>query len=252
MASLQEIVTHTNELLAVSQFRDYCPNGLQVQGQREINRLIGGVTASQELIDAAIEQQADAILVHHGYFWKGEDAAITGMKYHRIRSLLDADIALLAYHLPLDAHHKLGNNAQLANKLGLTVEGGFASHGKVDIAMHGRLNQSMSATDLSAHIEKVLGRLPMVVDAGPASIQRIGWCTGAAQGYLAEAASLGLDAYISGEISEQTWHEARELGIHYFAAGHHATERFGVQALGQYLSQHFSLEFKFIDLDNPV
>lgn len=252
MASLNAIVDYTNDLLAVSQFNDYCPNGMQVQGRPDVHRLIGGVTASRDLLDAAIAADADAILVHHGYFWKGENAAITGMKYQRIRRLIDAGIALLAYHLPLDAHPVYGNNAQLGRLLDVSISAGFALHANIPIACHGHLSESITHADLGDRLEAVLQRSPLCIQGHERRIERIGWCTGAAQGYIEEAAALGLDAYISGEVSEHTYHAARELGISYYAAGHHATERYGVMALGQHLSECFDLEFSFKDLPNPV
>lgn len=252
MISLAELVSYTDQLLDIQAVKDYCPNGLQVQGRAEVRVLVAGVTASQELINAAIEQKADALLVHHGYFWKGEDSTITGLKYRRIRSLIESGISLLAYHLPLDMHPVYGNNVQLAQQLGFSISGSFGQTGGPAIAMQGELQDSVSGNDLARHISEVLGRSPLFVPGGDKPIKRIGWCTGAAQGYIEQAASLGLDAYISGEISEQTVHVAREAGIHYFAAGHHATERYGARALGDHLSQHFSLDYHFLDIDNPV
>jgi len=252
MTNLNSILKYTNDLLDISQFSDYCPNGLQVQGRADIKHIVGGVTASQALIERAVDVNADAILVHHGYFWKGEDSTITGMKYNRIKALIDAELSLIAYHLPLDAHPEYGNNAQLAKRLGFTDVGGFARNGTADIARHGHLSASISATSLIDKLDETLGRRPLHIAGNNRDIRTIGWCTGAAQGYINEAAALGLDAYITGEISEQTYHAAHELGIHFFAAGHHATERYGVQALGAHLSDYFSLEFTFVDSDNPV
>ena len=252
MTTINEIECYTNELLNVSQFDDYCPNGLQVQGKMEVKRIVGGVTACQALIDQAIGQGADAILVHHGYFWKGEDSRIVGMKYQRIRRLLSAGISLLAYHLPLDAHPALGNNAGLGRALKLTDEGGFASHNGVDIARKGSLTEEVSGEQLAALIEASLGRKPLFIAGHQRPVKRVGWCTGAAQGYIEQAANLGMDAFISGEVSEHTFHAARELGIHYYAAGHHVTERFGVLDLGQHLSEKFNLDFDFVDIANPV
>jgi len=252
MARLDNILEYADQLLDINQFSDYCPNGLQVQGRSEVGRIVGGVTASKQLIDQAIAEQADAILVHHGYFWKGETPVITGMKYERIRSLIESGISLLAYHLPLDAHPVYGNNACLAELLGISVTGSFARNGKVDIALHGHLTKALSAAGMQDRIEQVLGRKPLHIAGSEREIYKVGWCTGAAQGYIEEAAALELDAYITGEISEHTYHTAKELGIHFFAAGHHATERYGVQALGAHLSDYFNLEFKFIDSDNPV
>jgi len=244
---------YCNELLQTHRFRDYCPNGLQIEGREEISSLVTGVTACQALIDAAIDLNADAILVHHGYFWKGEDASLTGIKRKRIKALLDADINLFAYHLPLDAHAELGNNAQLGQRLGLNTLETFGGEGRQpDIVWLGETNQAMSASALQAHIEQALTRTPEIVDAGPETIKRVAWCTGAAQSYFEEAIQRGVDAFISGEISEQTVHLAREYGVHYVAAGHHATERYGVQALGAHIGEKFTIEVKNVDIDNPV
>lgn len=252
MISLRGLVQYTNDLLDINSIKDYCPNGLQVEGRAEVRTLVAGVTASRELIDAAIARGADALLVHHGYFWNGEDATITGLKYRRVRALIDAGVSLLAYHLPLDMHPVYGNNVQLAARLGFSISGRFGQAGGPEIALQGELQDSVSGEGLAAHIQSVLGRAPMFISGGSHPVKRVGWCTGAAQGYIEQAAALGLDAYISGEISEQTVHVAREAGIHYFAAGHHATERYGAQALGQHLSEQFGLDYDFIDMDNPV
>ncbi len=249
MTDRQDITRYIDELLNVNQFRDYCPNGLQVEGRTDIEHIVSGVTASQALIEAAIEQQADALLVHHGYFWKGEEPCITGLKRERIVRLLENDINLLAYHLPLDAHKELGNNAQLAQKLGFQVEG---SAGDTDLIWYGSLPASCSASELAAQIDTALGRTPLYIEASKELITRVAWCTGAAQGYIEQAAALGVQAFISGEISEQTVHQARELGLSYFSAGHHATERYGVQALGEHLAKQFKIRHTFADIDNPV
>ncbi len=249
MASLNKITAYSNELLHIDAFSDYCPNGLQVEGGPGIERIVTGVTASQGLIDAAIDHDADLLLVHHGYFWKGEDPCITGMKYRRLAALIRHDIALLAYHLPLDAHPELGNNAQLARILGFEIEGPLNPDSLVWL---GRLDAPLDLEDLGHHIGLSLGRPPELISGGEHKIKRLGWCTGAAQSYLEQAASAGVDAFISGEISEQTVHIARELGVHYIAAGHHATERYGVQALGEKLAREFGLSHHFIDIPNPV
>lgn len=249
MAELSIIVEYANELLKINQFKDYCPNGLQVEGRGQVKKIVSGVTACQALIAAAVQEEADLLLVHHGYFWRGEDASITGIKQKRIKALLENGVSLLAYHLPLDAHTGLGNNACLATRLGFQTEGVLTTD---LIGNYGSLLQPLDANELAANISRALGREPLVIAAGPDKISRIGWCTGAAQNYIDQAISLGLDAYISGEISEQTVHQAREAGIHYFAAGHHATERYGVQRLGERLAQQFEITHQFIDIDNPV
>jgi len=251
MINLTELVAYTDDLLEVHRFRDYCPNGLQVEGKAEIARIVSGVTACQALIDAAVAKSADAILVHHGYFWKGEDARIVGTKRTRIQALLDAGISLLAYHLPLDAHPVYGNNAQLAERLGFVVEGQFGET-EPAIGLYGSLKQRMSAAEFSGHLERVLNRSPLHIPGDSETIQKVAWCSGAAQGYIEQAQLLGVDAYISGEISEQTVHFARETGTHYFSAGHHATERYGAWSLGEHLAQQFGLEHEFIDIENPV
>lgn len=250
MAQLTELTRYANRLLAVDGFQDYCPNGLQVEGRAQVAAIVSGVSASQALIEAAVDAGADLLLVHHGYFWKGEDPCITGMKRRRLQALLDAGISLLAYHLPLDAHPQLGNNAQLAQRLGLRSEGRFGP--EPALAWRGRLPAPATPAQLAAQLAASLGRAPQHIDAGRQRIDTLGWCTGAAQSYLEAAAREGLDAFISGEISEPTVHIAREYGIHYFAAGHHATERYGVQALGEHLAAQFDLSHRFIDIDNPV
>lgn len=252
MTQLETLVNYTNQLLNIEQFTDYCPNGLQVEADTELKRLVGGVTASRDLLDAARDRQADAVLVHHGYFWKGESPALTGMKYERIKCLIESDIALLAYHLPLDAHPVYGNNAQLGELFGIDIEGWFAQASGVAIGCYGELKQQLSFRDFADFLHNKLGRAPLGIQGHERNVRRVGWCSGAAQGYLEEAASLNLDAYISGEVSEHTYHAARELGINYYAAGHHATERHGVMALGSHLAAHFGIEFEFLDLENPV
>ncbi len=250
MVQLDELHRYCNEILDVASFDDYAPNGLQVEGRPGVECLVVAVTASLETIEAAIAAGADALLVHHGYFWKGEPAPIVGMKRRRIARLLESGISLLAYHLPLDAHPEFGNNVVLAEVLGIEVDGVLPGGG--GLVMRGRLPRSMAAQELRDHIAARLGRSPLHIAGQTGRIRTVGWCTGAAQGYCELAARAGLDAFISGEVSEQTTHVCRELGIDYFAAGHHATERYGVQALGRHLSQHLGLRWKFLDLDNPV
>jgi dinuclear metal center YbgI/SA1388 family protein len=246
---LNELRDYIGSLLQVNLFRDYCPNGVQVEGRAKVRKIASGVTASQRLLQAATEWGADAVLVHHGYFWRNEDAAITGIKKQRVAHLLQHDISLLAYHLPLDAHPELGNNAQLGWRLGFVTEGRF---GEQNIACHGELEQAQSLEQLSTHIGQVLRRSPQVIGEGSRSIRRIAWCTGAAQGYFEQAISLGVDAFLTGEISEQNVHTAEETGVAFIAAGHHATERYGVQALGEHLAGRFGLEHCFFDMDIPV
>jgi dinuclear metal center YbgI/SA1388 family protein len=235
--------------LETHRFADYCPNGLQVEGRREIRRVMSGVTASQALIEVAIAWEADLLLVHHGYFWRGEPQPITGMKKRRLEALLRHGINLIAYHLPLDAHPVLGNNAQLAIRLGFELDGPLRADG---IGLLGRLPEPVSPAALAAHIARVLGREPCWIPGRAEQIHRLAWCTGGAQSMLVHAAEQGVDAFISGEISEQTTHEARELGVHYYAAGHHATERYGPEALGLWCARRFGIEHRFVDIDNPA
>jgi dinuclear metal center YbgI/SA1388 family protein len=248
-----ELLNYTEQLLDAARFRDYCPNGLQVQGKSETNTLVSGVTASLALIEAAIAVKADMILVHHGWFWKNEDARVVGTKHKRLKLLMQHDINLVAYHLPLDAHTSLGNNAQLAKQLNLQIDGWF---GEQNIAAYGHLPQAVSLAMLATQIKQALRREPLVIGDLNRSVQRIAWCTGAAQDYLDQAVALGVDVFISGEASEQTVHLARESGVAFIAAGHHATERYGVQALGTHLAERFGLAHQFthqfIDIENPV
>jgi dinuclear metal center YbgI/SA1388 family protein len=249
MATLREIVAYCNEVLRPGDFRDYCPNGLQLEGRDSVSSIVSGVTASQALIDEAVRSKADLVLVHHGFFWKGEDPCITGMKQRRIGALMKNDISLLAYHLPLDAHVELGNNAQLGERLGLETDGMLNEEG---VGLYGHFPAELSLDQLGQLVEDRLGRQPLLVSGGDQPVRKIGWCTGAAQNYIEQAAALGLDAFISGEVSEQTVHTARELGIHYVAAGHHATERYGVWALGERLASVFGISHQFVDIHNPV
>ena len=249
MASLEEIVSYTNQLLDIDSFKDYAPNGLQVEGRDTVKRIVSGVTASELMIDRAIEQEADVLLVHHGYFWKGEDPCLTGMKGRRIRKLIKNDISLLGYHLPLDAHHQLGNNAKLADLLGFHVEGSMDEQG---VGNYGVMKVPCNLQELSDLVAHKLQRKPLSIVAGDHTIKRIAWCSGGAQKYLQTAYKLGVDAYLSGEISENTVHEARELGVHYISAGHHATERYGVQALGEHLASQFNIKHQYVEELNPV
>lgn len=246
------LLSYCDGLLNVGAFADYAPNGLQVEGRTGIGRIVSGVTASQALLDAAVELKADAVLVHHGYFWKGEDARITGMKRRRLATLLAHEINLIAYHLPLDGHPELGNNAQWARALGLIETQGFIGKPGAEIGMRGAFAEPVAGEVLAQRLEALLGRAVLHVAGKPGAIRTVGLCSGGAQGYIAEAASLGLDAYLTGEVSEHTVHVAREMGIHFYACGHHATERFGVRALGEHLAERFGLKHHFIDIDNPA
>lgn len=246
---LNDLRDYIARVLEPDRFRDYCPNGVQVEGRAEVRRIATGVTASQRLLRAATAWNADAILVHHGFFWRNENVAVTGIKKQRIAHLLEHDVSLLAYHLPLDAHAELGNNAQLGQRLGLTGRGCFGEQG---IAWHGELAQAQTLVQLTQKIACSLQRTPLVIGEGNPVIRRIAWCTGAAQGYFEEAVALGVDAFLTGEISEQNVHVAQETGVVFIAAGHHATERYGVQALGNHLAEHCGIEHCFFEMENPV
>lgn len=252
MIKLAELVTYTDQLLKVDAFGDYSPNGLQVEGRADVGGIVSGVTASQALVEAAIAAGADALLVHHGYFWKGEDPRVVGMRARRLSALLGAGVSLLAYHLPLDAHPLYGNNAQLAHKLGIEIDGEMDTGTRPALALHGHLSRSVPAADFAVRIEQSLGRAPVHVAGSERPIRRLAWCTGGGQKFIEQAAALGVDGFISGEISEPTAHIARETGLHYFGAGHHATERYGVQALGAHLADRFGLRHQFIEIPNPA
>lgn len=240
---------YLDDLLEVARTRDYCPNGLQVEGRDEITRIVCGVSASQALIDEAIARKADALIVHHGYFWKGEDPRVTGIRRRRLAALLGAEINLFAFHLPLDLHPVYGNNAQLARTMGWTATGRF---GEQDLGCIGTLPERSSAAQIARSIAARLGRDPLLIGDAGREVQTIAWCTGAAQSFFEAAIAAGADLYVSGEISEQTVHLARESGVPYLAAGHHATERYGVHALGEHLSTRFGLACEFLDLENPI
>ena len=256
--SPQALVAFCDDYLEASAFKDYAPNGLQVDGGQPIRCIVTGVTACEALIDAAIAANADAIMVHHGYFWKGESEPITGIKGRRIRKLMQHGISLIAYHLPLDAHPMIGNNAKLAQAIGLTITGALYPHEAHPV---GNIATCLpqSAEQLTATITQALNRAPLHIASASSSpdtsekiIERIGLCTGGAQDMIEQAALMHCDAYISGEISERTTHSARELEIDYFACGHHATERGGVRALGDLIAKQFGVAVQFIDIDNPV
>jgi len=243
---LDELCHFCDDYLSVDDFSDYCPNGLQIEGRDEINHLVSGVTASLALIEAAIEQDADAIVVHHGYFWKGESARLTGFKGRRVKRLMQHDISLIAYHLPLDAHPSVGNNACLAQRMG------WLATGQDGLIWQGELAETQSVEQVLDELADTLDCNPLLIEGGSHPVRRLAWCSGAAQSSIERAAELGVDLFVSGEISEHTVHFAREMGIHYIAAGHHATERYGVQALGDLVADRFAISHRFVDIDNPV
>jgi len=248
-----ELEIYLDQLLKPSQIKDYAPNGLQIQGCDQIAKIITGVTASQALIDQAVDEKADAIIVHHGYFWKNESYVIRGMKHKRIKALLSHDINLFAYHLPLDIHPILGNNAQLAKLLNIEVTGPLELENPLSIGIQGLLPKAISGEKLAQLINSKLNRECLhIAPPSNKTIKTVAWCTGGGQDYIELAAEQGIDAFISGEISEKTTHIAQELDIHFFAAGHHATERYGVKALGECIAKEHGIDVLFVDIDNPV
>jgi len=244
-----ELARYLDQTLDAARVADYCPNGLQVEGRPEIRTIVSGVTASVALIEAALAANADALLVHHGYFWRGEDPRLVGPRKRRIELLLANGISLFAYHLPLDLHPELGNNAQLAARLDIVPEG---RTGDRDLVAFGTLAGPLTLAAFGAHVEARLARKPLAIGDPARRVERVAWCTGAAQGHFEAAIAIGADAYLTGEISEQHVHLARESGVAFVAAGHHATERFGVQAVGEHLAVRFGLAHRFIDIPNPV
>ncbi|GAP35299.1 Nif3-like dinuclear metal center hexameric protein [Piscinibacter sakaiensis] len=249
MVHRSELESHLNALLDTGRFRDYGPNGLQVEGRAEVRRLVSGVTASLALIEAAVEAGADALLVHHGLFWRGQDGRVTGWMRQRLARLLAHDINLYAYHLPLDAHPVLGNNARLGALLGWQADGRF---GEQDLGVIGDAADTPSLAALQARVAERLGRTPLVVPGDGRPLRRIAWCTGGAQGYFEAAIAAGADAYLTGEISEPQAHLARETGVAFLACGHHATERYGAPAVGEAVARQFGLEHRFIEVPNPA
>jgi dinuclear metal center YbgI/SA1388 family protein len=244
-----ELAAHLDALLEARRFKDYCPNGLQVEGEASVSRVVCAVTASLAVLAEADVRGAQAVLVHHGYFWRGEDPRVLGARRERLAVLLAHRINLYAYHLPLDVHPALGNNARLAARMGWTVSERVGEEGLVCVS---DLAEPRDAGWLEASLSQVLGRRPLLVGDGSRPIRRLAWCTGAAQDLLQVALDAGADAFVSGEISERTTHLARESGAIFAAAGHHATERYGVQALGEHLAGRFGLEVAFVDDPNPV
>jgi dinuclear metal center YbgI/SA1388 family protein len=250
---LHEFENYLNTLLKPEQIKDFCPNGLQIQGGEKINKVITGVTATQALIDKAIAEKADALVVHHGFFWKNESYVIRGMKHKRIKALLANDISLFAYHLPLDIHPTLGNNAQLAQLFSINNVAPLEADNALSVSMRGDFSTELSPQALEQRINEKLNRACLHI-AAPSNkaIKTVAWCSGGGQGYIELAAEQGIDAFISGEVSEQTTHVAREMDIHFYCAGHHATERYGAKALAEHFNQHLPVEAKFIDIDNPA
>ena len=248
--SRQQLSTALSELLQPHRYQDYCPNGLQVEGRDSIARVVTGVTACQALLDAAVAHHADAVLVHHGYFWQSEPPELIGMKARRIRTLIQADINLYAYHLPLDSHLTLGNNAGLGRALGITEFHPVEPDNPSLPLFVGSLPAGQNQSEVAQQLEHILNRA--VLSEGERFVRKVAWCTGGGQGYIDRAADWGADLFVTGEVSEQTIHSARERGIGFIAAGHHATERFGVQSVGRWLAETLGLEHEFIDIDNPA
>ena len=248
--SRQQLLDACHALLQPERFKDYGPNGLQVEGREQVRHIVSGVTASLALIDAAIDAKADAIFVHHGLFWRGQDGTVTGWMKQRLQRLLAHDINLLAYHLPLDAHPELGNNAQLGQRLGLRAEQSFGEQalGLLGTSLEGWID----AHALAAHVQNSLSRAPVVVQGDGRPLRRIAWCTGGAQGYFEAAIAAGADAFITGEISEPQAHLARETGVAFLACGHHATERYGAPAVAAHIAAQLGVTHQFIDIDNPA
>ncbi len=242
-----ELEAYLNTLLDANNYKDYCPNGLQIEGKNDIQNITCGVTASQELIDLAITEKSDAIIVHHGYFFKNEASVIKGIKKQRIKKLLENNINLFAYHLPLDCHPTLGNNFQLAKLLNIKEAKPINSE---NLIWQGVINE-ISTVEFANIISEKLNRKPLLIDSN-AKVKNISWCTGAAQNMIEEVINLGVDTFISGEVSEQTYHLAKEYNINYFAIGHHASERYGIKALSDYICKELALESKFTDLNNPI
>lgn len=252
MAQLNDIIQWCNQTLKTTEFKDYAPNGLQIEGKHEIKKIVCAVSASQDAIDAAIAQDADLLLVHHGYFWKGEAYPITGMRGKRIKALIKNDISLVAYHLPLDSHATLGNNAAIADLLELEKIEALDPAERHPIGNIGYLKQSMSPEEFKAYVSEKLGFNAIHLPADQAQIGKVGFCTGGAQDFIHQAAAQSCDAYISGEVSERTFYEAKELNVHYYACGHHATEKYGVQRLAKAICEQFNIEYSYFELNNPI
>lgn len=252
MVKRDELAHYLTELLHPVRYKDYCPNGLQISGKEDIRTLVTGVTANAALINRACSLEADALLVHHGFFWRGDNPCITGLKYQRIKMLMQHDMSLFAFHLPLDMHKEYGNNVQLAKILNIIPKGQIDCGDPAGLVWHGMLPQTYSGEQWAHVMEQHLQRRPLYIAGKSSTINTVAWCTGAAQDYIQLAADYGCDAFLTGEVSERTVDIAKETGIHFYAAGHYATERYGVQALGRLLAEQFSLTHHFIEIDNPV
>ena len=252
-ARLDELIDYLDRLLEPERFADYGPNGLQVPGREEVDLVVSGVSASVELFEAAARERADVVLVHHGLFWGSGPGPIDRTLKRRLEALFEMDASLVAYHLPLDAHPEVGNNALLAAALGATDAGPFADHQGSAIGRRARFaGEGVAAAELRERVEAATGRPPLHFDSGPASVRELAIVTGAGAGYLPEAIAGGADAFLTGEPAERVMHEAHEGGIHFFAAGHYATETFGVRRLGERLAERFSIRHAFVDIPNPI
>ena len=249
MAQRSDVDVYLSALLQSASFKDYGPNGLQIEGRPQVRRLVSGVTASLSLIDAAIEAEADAVLVHHGLFWRGHDGCITGWLKQRVQRLLAHDINLLAYHLPLDAHPQFGNNAQLGLRMGVSADARF---GEQSLGFIGTPEVPVTTRDLVERLARMSGRTPSIIEGDARPLRRVAWCTGGAQSYFEAAIAAGADVFVTGEMSEPQVHLARETGVAFIACGHHASERYGVQALGEHLAGQFGIEHRYIEIDNPA
>lgn len=252
MMQLRDLIEYLDGLLEIDRYQDYAPNGLQVEGRPTVRRLVAGVSASHALLEAAVAWDADAVLVHHGYFWRGESPCVVGVHRRRLQTLLENGVSLLAYHLPLDAHPRLGNNVQLAQRLDIRDVRVLDVPGSQGLVFEGRLDPAMTAEAFSSRLARRLGRPPLHLPGDDRLLNRVAWCSGGAQGYFRSVAEQGVDAYFTGEASEPMTHIASETGVHFFAAGHHATERYGVQALAAHLEQSHGLAWRYVELDNPV
>lgn len=249
----QQLLQLLHDRLQPDSIQDSAPNGLQVEGRAQIHRILTGVTASQALLEVAVKEQVDAVLVHHGYFWRQQSPVVVGMQRQRLKTLLTHDLNLLAYHLPLDIHPQLGNNAQLACYLGIKAAVPLADCQPLGIVWQGELAVPLSGAEFAAQLQQQLGRSPLHCDPLTLPIiRRVAWCTGGGQSYILNAAAYGVDAFITGEVSEQTVHVAREMGLHFYAIGHHASERYGIKALGDWLAQQHGFAVQFVDIDNPA